>query len=181
MDGLQMREKIKEKLAEYLGENKKFVKLPTEEQSAIIRRIERDCFNKTVEICEYNFIDRRWDNQQFLNRYSEICATILENLDANGSVGSNYFADKIASGEIDPRKVCSMDIYELCPEASRDLRADIEFRRKQKVEKKYTSRFSCPKCGAKKAETLHVQTRALDEISSLNLKCLECDNTWFKS
>ena len=36
-----------------------------------------------------------------------------------------------------------------------------------------------PKCGAKKAQPKEVQTRAPDELSSTNLKCLECNFTWF--
>lgn len=158
-----------------------FKNTPDDQREKLARRMERSCYNKVIMDCKKNFISCNWTEPKFIYRYSTECYRVLANLGDNLFITSDYLPQKLASGDIKPIEVAKLTSEELFPEGSREEREIIELRKKQKVEKKYTERYTCPRCKSKKAEYSESgATRALDEATTLALRCLICDHTWQK-
>ncbi len=151
----------------------------------IVRRVERACYNCVIDQCSDLYIEKSWDQIEFINRYSAVVYKLISNVDLSReyhakSAEPNSFGDKLIRGEINIIIAPLMSSYEMFPEATQKERDILEFRAGQKVQKKFTTRYSCPKCGQRKAEPKEVQTSANDEISRFNLLCLICSHTWFQ-
>lgn len=158
-----------------------FENTSNEYKETLARRMERACYNKVIIACTKEFIPCVWSEARFVHRYSTECYRVLANLGNNLFIFSDYLSSKLASGEIKPTEVAELTSEELDPEASREEREAIEIRKRQKVEKKYTERYTCPRCKSKKAEYSESgATRSLDEISTFAMRCLVCDHTWQK-
>lgn len=143
-----------------------------------VRRLEREAYNCTIRECERLYTDRSWGDPKFVSIYSSICYKLLANLDPESSVGTTGLAKRILYKEIDPREVCKFTSQEMNPEASLLERNTIETRLQQAVVRKYTDKYVCKKCDAKKATYREFQGAGGDEISTIKFECLECGHTW---
>lgn len=139
--------------------------------------MERCCHTYTIEICKKKFIDRYWINPLFVNIYMSECYKIISNLNTVSINGcnSNYFIDKIISGEINTKDVCGLSSFDMCPEASRAERNSIEVRSQQKIKQKVSEHIECPKCREKACYYFEIHTKGLDEPSDLHYVCTACD------
>jgi len=152
--------------------------LPMEKQRSIIRRIERSCHRAAIHMCEKDRKDRTWESSAFIGRYSALCYKVLANLDSGSSVGSEYLTDMIISSDIDPRAVGELSSATLFPEGSAEERNIIAIRREQKIQEKFSEKYKCSKCHARKCVWYGVQTRGLDEPEDKHCRCLECGHQW---
>ncbi len=159
----------------------KWEQLPKEDKEAIVRRMERDCFEKTINSCIRDGIDRRWEEKRFRDRYSMECCRILSNLDVYSSVSSSYLLDSILAKNVDPATIAELSNYDLCPEASQTERDEIDVRRNIKVDIKVSHAYKCGKCGKSETTIREYQGRAADEASSLSIKCIHCHHVWRKN
>lgn len=155
--------------------------LPKDRQDTIIRRLERDCYNKTVDICIRDGVDRLWTEKRFRDRYSSECYRIISNLDQTSSVQSQYLVDQILEGSVDPANIAALSNFDLCPQASQVERDEIDRRRNVKVEVKVSRAYTCGKCGKCETTVREFQGRAADEGASLSIHCVGCGHTWRKS
>lgn len=155
-----------------------WAELPYDTREMYLRRMERSCFNVTVHSCILEGINRLFTDKKFIQRYSTICSRVMANLDPAGSVGSNKLIPKLLAGEIDPYKIAELTSKDLCPEASKAERDDIELRQKQKSQGKVSRAYTCRKCGGQETIPIEYQARALDEGSSYSIKCVNCEFVW---
>lgn len=158
-----------------------------ETRESVVRRVERACYNCVIDQCSELYIEKSWDQMEFVNRYSSTVYKLVSNINlsreyfsANNPTEAASFGDKIIRGEINPVHSPLMSSYEMFPEATQKERDILDFRSEQKVQKKFTTRYRCAQCGQHKAEPKEVQTAANDEISTFNLLCLVCGHTWFQ-
>jgi DNA-directed RNA polymerase subunit M/transcription elongation factor TFIIS len=147
-------------------------------REALVRRIERDCFNKAINLCIDDGTNRLFTDKTFVDRYSAICSRVIANLDMTGPVGSDYLVRNIINGAVDPRDVASLTSFELCPQASSNERKDIELRQMQKVPNKVSRAYKCKKCGGNETIPIEYQGRSADEGSSRSIKCVICGYIW---
>lgn len=152
--------------------------LPPEKSAQIIRRMERNCFEISIEECKRAGIDRIFTEPRFLNRYSSICFKLLSNLDVNGPVNSTYIIDRLINGTADPYVIAELTSEDLCPEASAQERAMIKSQQNQTVTLKVSQAYVCPKCGERKTLPFRYQGRSADEECSFSIKCVNCSWTW---
>lgn len=160
-----------------------WAELDSATQKNIIRKCERSCYNANIRECANENVTCAWINPIYTARYSAICYKILANLSPLSSdVNDNYheFGRKLLRQEIDPNDVAKFSSYELCPHANANIYIDIAIRSEQKINKKYTSRYPCPKCHESRAEQEEVTSRAADEITQYRLICLNCQYRWLK-
>jgi DNA-directed RNA polymerase subunit M/transcription elongation factor TFIIS len=178
--GSKEQNDIREKLAEALkfAANKNNMDIDPDYLDTIVRRLEREAYNITIRECEQEYTDRNWNNPKFVNRYSCTAYKILVNIDPRSSIGSDKLAMKILMKEIEPKYVCCMSSYDMNPDASKDERDIIELRLKQKVDVKYSDKYTCKRCDAKKITFRETQSRSADEISTIKFECIECHHTW---
>lgn len=148
------------------------------QQGSIVRRLERGCHNSAVHSCEKDRINCAWDNPTFTSRYSAICYRVLSNLDPRSSIGSEYLGNLLITGEIDARAVSMVSSATLYPAGSATERDIIATRMKQKIQEKFSQKYKCSKCQARKCVWYGVQMRGLDEPEDKHCKCLECGHEW---
>jgi DNA-directed RNA polymerase subunit M/transcription elongation factor TFIIS len=165
-------------IAHACAKHTKLTNLHIKNISSIVRRIERSCYNAAIHTCEKDHKDRTWDDPVFVARYSALCYKVLANLDNNSTVGSNYLGDMISTNDIDPRAVGELSSATLYPEGSVHERNIIAVRREQKVQEKFSEKYKCSKCYARKCVWFGVQTRGLDEPEDKHCRCLECGHQW---
>jgi len=141
-------------------------------------RLERASFNFAIDACQRIGIERYWTNNNFVHRYSAECGRILQNLDPTSFVGSSYLAQCLFAGTIKPEAIHTLDNWELAPASSQKTRDRIQLQMSQKIAVKSTDRHQCARCKTRSAEIRQLQTRAIDELVSFQLRCLHCGNKW---
>lgn len=154
--------------------------LSAETQEALVRRMERNCFETTITGCKLDGIDRLFTEPKFVNRYSTTCSRILANLDVTGSVGSDYLIDNIVREIINPYNIAELTSQHLCPDASKHERNEIELRQKQRIQSKVSHAYTCRKCGGKETIPIEFQGLAVDEGMRTSIKCINCEFVWRK-
>lgn len=141
--------------------------------------IEKSCYLYVLHANKYSTTPclRSWDDPAFVSLYSQRCGIICSQLDPEGSVNKTYknnLIDKLLKKDIQAEKIGYMREDELCPKATLREREEIELRGKQKVDKKSSTLFKCPKCKERDCEYYEGQTRSLDESSTIYCTCLRC-------
>lgn len=175
------RQSIKTMLTIICDKYPAWTSLGQDKRETIIRRIERNCFEVTINQCMLDGIDRLWSNPKFVNRYSSVCFKVAANLTVDEKKeDSTFLLDGLILGSIDPYKVAEMNSAELCPAASIAERRTIEIRQKQKVPMKVSRAYTCSKCKGTETVYKEYQGRAIDEASSKSVRCIQegCGHIW---
>lgn len=149
--------------------------LKQDKKDTLIRRMERNCFEVTINQCIIDGIDRLFTNRKFVERYSSICFRVSSNL-----TNSKFLMDGLIAGKVDPYKIAEMTSCDLCPEASIQERKTIEVRQKQKIPMKVSHAYICSKCKGNETVYIEYQSRAADEASSKSVRCIQegCGWVW---
>ena len=138
----------------------------TYDAPALAIRLEKSVFNSTIRDCDDAFIVKRFTNPQFLTIYSSYVYKILSILHKLTPSINNPLASTL-----DFDTVCDLSIIEVDPDAYRCELDNINLRLSQKVEERYSNRYTCPKCKKKMIIADERQTRAGDELSTWFKKC----------
>lgn len=174
------RASMRELIEKSCNKNVEWNKLSDEQRGKIVRYLERGCFAKTIQDCIRDGINRFWSEKRFRERYSAECYRVVSNLDCESSVGSDYLLLNIINGKINPDTVANIDSWELCPEASKAERDEIDTRKNIKVDIKVSRAYKCFKCGGNETTIREYQGRSGDELSNLSIRCVNCDHVWRK-
>jgi DNA-directed RNA polymerase subunit M/transcription elongation factor TFIIS len=154
-----------------------FVNLSADEQAAIVRRVERSCFNASIDEATRCGVAREFSNARFKDIYSAGCMRILHNICVETAFNS-YLADGVIGGSIDVTKIADLKNEELNPAASQNERDEITLRQSQKTDLKVSRMYKCKKCDGNETIPIEYQGRAADEASSRSIKCVACGNVW---
>lgn len=144
-----------------------FNKLTEDMQTLVVKRIERNCFNSAcAKVDEYHEA-KNWDNKNFIFVYNQITYKLQRNI-------CTSLVEAIIAGDI------SLNSQQLNPSANQIYRDQIESRKKQVIKKKYSALYTCSKCKGTKTTEIEMQTRSLDEGSTLFIQCeIEgCGHSW---
>jgi len=147
--------------------------VPQKIRASLIRRMERSCFEYTINTCIIDGIDRLFSESKFVQRYSMNCYRILTNINNNPAL-----IKKIIDGSVVTRKIAELTNYELHPEASEKERAEIKLRQQQKIQSKVSRAYWCKKCEKNETISIEYQAAALDEGTSYSIKCVHCEYVW---
>jgi DNA-directed RNA polymerase subunit M/transcription elongation factor TFIIS len=113
-------------------------------------------------------------NPIYTSVYGTHMAKILANMDMKSSVGSNYIIEALLSGAILPENIGKMSSSELSPNSTLDEREFIKIQRNQSVTLSYSDQYVCVKCKKRRITIEHKQHSALDEMSDVVKRCLDC-------
>ena len=185
-----MREAFHETCSQYDPWNEQSQEI----KDALVRRMERSCFNRVIHECILDGTDRLFTEKKFVERYSSACCKLLSNIDVTNIELSDvdvsgevmdivprqqcYMIDKIISGDVDSRITGDLSSHELCPSASEHERAALSIRQQQKFVEKVSRAYTCYKCGGNETIPIEYQARAADEASSRSIKCINCGYVW---
>lgn len=154
--------------------------LSTEDQDKLATELERGCYNVAIETAESAGIYCNFDNLVFVSQYSLICDRVGSHLDATSSVGPTNLLARLLAGEVEAVNVARLKSEELWPEASADVRRELETRSRQGITPKTSQRYTCKKCQGTETLVREYQSRAGDEASTTSVKCAResCGHTW---
>ena len=172
------RQTILDVVAASCGKNPQWAAVDIKKQRSIVRRIERSCYRAAIHVCEADRINRTWEEPAFVERYSSYCYRVIANLDSGSSVGSTYLTNMIITDEIKLSDIGNASSDILFPAGSMAERDIIATRREQKIEQKFSEKYKCSKCHARKCTWYGVQTRGLDEPEDKYCRCIECGFAW---
>lgn len=173
------REITKNRMKEICNQYPRWLTLDVKVRDAYIRRIERGCYNSTIETCIQNGIERQWTNKEFVSLYSTETGKIMADLDIE--TGSSEFIDSIINHNVNFETITELKSYDRCPSSSVEIRTMIKQRQEQKIEKKYSKLEKCPKCSARKTSYSSSQKMSADEIATTKFTCQECGHSWSRS
>ena len=134
--------------------------------------IEESCYQSIIVRCKHSdtLICRRWDTQ-FKEIYYRHCATVKYYIDSESSF-STYLLGGIKNNTIKPADIGFMTEKDLCPSAFESESKIIEIRVNQKIDRKVSNLFKCPKCKLNKVTYEEYQSRSLDEAPDYLCECL---------
>jgi DNA-directed RNA polymerase subunit M/transcription elongation factor TFIIS len=183
---MDARDIIKCNLRRRLSTFPEYNALSEELQDRIVRKVERSCYNQTIDQCMVEGISCTWPDIRFLQVYSSNTSRILANLKfvdttVDPTVGATVdttpsLCSRIISGEIDPDNIATVPNHILDPVASAKERAEIDLRLKQKIDQKVSRKYTCKRCGGNETIVIEYQARCADEGSSHSIKCVKCEN-----
>lgn len=144
-------------------------------------KIEKGIYNYVIRKSKEKNIKRYWSNINFKEFYLTKIRFVYSNIKKDSYIKNINFLKRIQSGEIDPEKICYMNVYDIFPENWKEL-LDIKMRKdKLKYELKpeaMTDVFKCRKCGSRSCSYYEIQTRSADEPMTQFINCLNCGNRW---
>lgn len=185
MDQTNPRDLIKKLFISILSSVDSWNSLSNDVIDTYIRRIERSCFNAAVNRAITQGINRTFVTNAFREIYSEYCSKITTHLDPANPININtsnptYFADLVASGDIDLNNIASLDPSTMQPESNAKTRNYIEARRNVKREKKISHSYVCKKCHGNITTYFDVQERSSDEPETKYITCQneKCGFQW---
>ena len=144
-------------------------------------KIEKGIYNYVIRKSKDKNIKRYWSNKPFKDFYLTKIISVYSNLKGDSYIKNTTFIERIKSGEIDPEKICYLNVYDIFPENWKEL-LDLRVKRdKLKYDLKpeaMTDVFKCRKCGSRSCSYYEIQTRSADEPMTQFINCLDCGNRW---
>lgn len=144
-------------------------------------KIEKGIYNYVIQKSKDKNIKRFWANKLFKDFYLTKVKCIYSNIKKDSYIENISFIDRIKNNEIDPEKICNLNIYDIFPENWKEL-IDLKIKRdKLKYELKpeaMTDVFKCRKCNSRSCSYYEIQTRSADEPMTQFINCLDCGNRW---
>ena len=156
----------------------KFRQLTSINKFSLIERIERACFNYTINKATELNIPTKWDNDLFADTYTLVCAKISSNIDQEDELKNPYLADAILNGKIDIKELPKMTSQELYPEKYVSVLNKIEIAKNIKHTIKTTSMYRCRRCHKTECTYEPRYNRSMDEGINITVHCISCGNSW---
>jgi len=148
---------------------------------SLSRHIEQSIYNYIIKLSKEKNIQRNWNNKIFAKLYNSKIISIYSNLKKDSYIHNNSFLERIKKGEIDPKKVGYLSVYDINPDNWKELLNVKSKRDKIKYELKpeaMTNLFKCNRCGSRETSYYEVQTRSADEPMTQFITCLQCNTRW---
>ena len=148
---------------------------------SLSRNVEKYLYNATIVVAKEKCMIRRWDNVIFKELYISKIRSFYSNICKTSYIQNPDFKDKLISGEIKPKDIAKLSVYEIYPDNWAELLDKKTKRDKLKYEMKpqaMTDQFKCRKCGSRSCSYYEVQTRSADEPMTQFISCLDCGNRW---
>ena len=169
---------IRSKFIEYIYEYEEFQN-NYDELIALANNIEKSCYNAIITDCREsnNSPPRNWKSSEFIRIYNFKCGIFLKLLKKNSQTSMQYgniLMGKILKKEIDINNIGYLSEKEICPISQEKEKNLIDLRLSQKIEKKSSNLYKCPKCHERSCEYIIQQRRASDEAPTTVCTCLVC-------
>jgi len=154
-----------------------FTELDEATRTGIITRIEKACYNYTIEKAKTEDIMPSWEVDLFTDLYCSICYKVSSNLD-RGFVGNDMLVIGIINGSITIEEIPGMTSQELFPQMYAEITQRIELSKSVKSNVKTCAMYKCKKCKENKCIVENRYNRSLDEGVNLTIICMNCGYSW---
>lgn len=140
--------------------------------------LEKNIFNRTIDLCMVEGIECTWEHKFFKNRYVQKAIGIVCCLK---NPQNKRLLDQFESGELTFHELVYSHPYELCPwiyEKIFDELAIKQIRREDVQQIASDGQFKCGKCKSKAVTYTQLQTRSADEPMTTFFLCTNCGGRW---
>jgi transcription elongation factor S-II len=141
-------------------------------------QIETAAFAYCTEYADSHGIDT---DAMFNKLYVQKAIELVENLDPEAHVKNTYLHEALASGAVAPASIPYMTPAQMFPALWQSLTDN----KRNRDELKYASRqeattdaYTCSKCKSRSCTSYEMQTRSIDEPSTVFVTCIECGHNW---
>jgi len=145
------------------------------------RRIEKSCYNYSLEKASEIHQECRWTNPLFTEIYLGKVRSLYANIQKDSYVHNEDFLGRVLAGEHKDSELANLSAYDIFPETWKELFDKRAKQDKLKYELKpeaMTDAFKCRKCSGRSCSYYEVQTRSADEPMTQFINCLDCGNRW---
>lgn len=156
----------------------KFVEKSVDDRFALLKKIERSCYNYTFGKAQELNIPTKWLDPDFNNIYTIVCAKIASNIDQTNSVCNTYLADAIMNDTINILNLPKMTSQELHPEKYRTVLQQLEMSKNVSRTVRTTAMYTCRRCRKSECTYENLYNRSLDEGVNLIITCMSCGLEW---
>jgi hypothetical protein len=134
--------------------------------TSICVKIEKSCYNSTIDYCRENNIYCTWSTENFKMCYNTTVYNILYNI-------------QIIIDGIDDINLDTIGYWNIINiKAMSDEKNTIDIRNNQVVEKKYSKTVKCRYCNMMTLSLSESQTRSSDEAPTIKYSCDSCNKSW---
>jgi len=186
-------------ISQCLKNYEKFSTVDESHLKGISELIEMGIYNHSVRKSRERHIPISWQDQSFVEIYSNISYNVKVNLDVKSSVNEHhsekiktYLASKmyefhvhqdddsisVANRIIIPESLGAVSSVELNPHINQVYLDEINLREQQGIVMKFSKMYRCDRCGKRKTRVREIQSASLDEGSTLFITCIGCGNRW---
>jgi DNA-directed RNA polymerase subunit M/transcription elongation factor TFIIS len=201
-----IRTQTREKVALILKEYQPWLQVPESLLEYAASVIESSCNNANVDRAREKNIPTYWEEEAFMEQYSNIIYAVLINLDPNSSVNKEHAPHNqqdllihrvlisallsslpLSAASInllatmsgtDLHKIGYMSSIEFNPHINQHILDEIEHRSIQEVNVKTTEMYLCEQCGKRVTKYWKAQTRSGDEGYTIFVVCQICGHEW---
>ncbi len=165
-------------LSSVFKQHSKFLEKSVQDRFALLKKIERSCYNYTFGKAQELNIPTKWNNPEFINIYTIVCAKIASNIDQTNSVRNTYLTDVIISGSINISNLPRMTSQELYPDKYRTVLQQLELSKNVSRTVRTTAMYTCRRCRKSECTYENLYNRSLDEGVNLIITCMSCGLEW---
>lgn len=166
--------KWEKKLVDMLGLDPKYAAIVEEVYEKYSREIERERGYpwKSIYVTQLSKLIVNLSPDSYLNEDNRKVSPLLEKLRQGRVTGKN-----ISPESYDPSQLPYLNNYEL-NDNSHEIKKEIELRKNQEIQIKYSEDHLCSKCKEKKTKEYRLQTRSGDEGYTYKVECVNCGFSW---
>ena len=158
-----------------------FKALSFDDKNEILLKIERSCYNYSIEIANKNNIPRSWVELNFCYLYDSLCSKVSFNIEKNTIVKNDRFGLSIINNTIDVNKVSRMSSVEMFPEKYEKIQEKLLISKSISRTIKTSKLHTCSVCGMSETTEEKLYNRSLDEGVNFTITCLNCTHKWISS
>jgi DNA-directed RNA polymerase subunit M/transcription elongation factor TFIIS len=160
------------------NEYPEFVKLTHKDKLTLIIKLERACFNTSINKANNDNIPTKWDVDMFVEIYHAICYKVSSNITKSGSVETPVLGSNVLNGSIDIVKVPYMTARELFPAKYVEIIDRLEMSKNVVCTVKTSTMYKCRRCHKNETTIENLYNRSLDEGVNLSVTCQACGYAW---
>jgi len=149
---------------------------PPKQRTELLRRLERACYNRTIDTAHSENVLSSWESSLFCDIYHSICYKISVNLEPTGLVCNPNLARNILNDLISVKSLPAMSSPDMFPEMYVKVRMRIEASKNAKQAIKTTTMYRCGRCKKNECTFKSLQNRSLDECNNYEVTCVNCGN-----
>ena len=142
----------------------------------LVLRVERELFNRALEIAEEKKVPLYWESPDFRMVYKEKLRSILFNLSNPKNPG---LISSVRSGDTTPERLMHMTPQEMDPSLWKPYYDRIAAKELLKSKEEVPEGIlQCNRCKSKRVVWYQMQTRSADEPMTVFATCSECGKRW---
>jgi len=142
----------------------------------LLKRIERSCYNNTIDRAYKENIITSWEIDLFCDVYHSICYKISVNLEPQGLVCNPTLAKNLLYGKIAIKNLPKLTSPEMFPQMYIKTMQRIKASKHASQTVKTSTMYKCSRCKENKCTIENVYNRSLDEGVNLRITCINCGN-----